>query len=115
MAEKKKVVRNEVEITLAGKVRTMRATFEALQSIEARLGNLTRIIQQVVSGDVGITLCATVTYYGLAGFGDTRLTYEEVGKAVMDMGLGKAMKPVTDFLMIAMAGVDVPLDGPAPK
>lgn len=112
-----KVIKNEVPIIIGGKERILRASFDALQGIEGRLGNVMMLISKVTSGDVGVTQCTIVVYYGLIGNGDTRgfkdgetLSIEAVGNEVLKMGIGKAMKPVSDFLTLALAGVEVPLD-----
>lgn len=101
-------MRNEVAITLAGEERTMRATFAAIRNIERDLGtNVIPLIRKMGQSDVGIGEVTTVIYRGLEAYGDTRLSHDEVGNAVMQNGITVLMGQVFEFLSKAMSGVNV--------
>lgn len=101
-------MRNEVSITLAGEERTMRATFTAIAAVEKALGrSMVAIINKVAGGDLGVTEAATIVYHGLRGNEDTRLSYEQVGEAVVEAGLGNVSAAVVGFVSIALSGVEV--------
>jgi hypothetical protein len=101
-------LRNEVTLTLAGEERTMRATFTALRSIEQALGvSIIKLIGRVASADMGLGDTATIIFHGLKGFGDTRLSLEEVGEAVLEAGRTNLIKPVMEYISKSMDGVKV--------
>lgn len=100
--------RNEVKITLAGEERTMRASFEAIFAIEAATGkSMTAIINQVADGDLSITQAATIVHHGLRGYGDSRLTFGQVGAAIVEAGLGEVSLPIVHFVQSSLNGVSV--------
>jgi len=100
--------RNEVTITLAGEERTLRASFTAIAAIEKALGkSMMAVINKVASGDLAVTEAAVIIFHGLRGFDDTRLTYEQVGEAVVTAGVTKVSLPVVEFVNIALSGVEV--------
>lgn len=106
MADK---LRNEVQITLAGQERTMRATFSAIRNIESALKmNLVPLIERYGLGDMGVTQAATIVFYGLQGFGDTRLkSVDEVGDAIVEAGLAAVAPAIVEFLNASLSGVTV--------
>lgn len=101
-------LRNEVDITLLGETRTMRATFGAIRGVERDLKtNIIPLIERMGRGDVGVEQAAVVIFHGLKGYGDTSLTLDQVGDAVMGEGLSKVLEPVVNFLAVAMQGVSL--------
>ncbi|MBY5698398.1 GTA-gp10 family protein [Rhizobium leguminosarum] len=101
-------LRNEVKITLAGEERTMRATFSAIRGIEASLGkSIIAIISQSGNGDLSITDAVTIIHYGLRGYDDKRLSLDQVGDAVMDVGFSAVSLAAIQFLSVALGGVSV--------
>jgi hypothetical protein len=99
-------LRNEVELTLGGKSRTMRMTFGAIRGVETHLKtNLIPLIGKYQAGEFGVTETATVIFYGLRGAGDEDLTLEKVGDEVMKVGLESVLLPTVEFLALAMKGV----------
>ena len=103
------VLRNEVEIELSGETRTMRASFAAIRSIESALGrSIVAVINQIgQQGDLSFTDAATIVHFGLRGYDDKRLTLEQVGDAIMGIGLAKVSVPVVEFVSLALSGVSV--------
>lgn len=101
-------LRNEVEIELAGEPRVMRATFSAIRAIEKDTGKgIVGIIQEAAGGRLSVTDIATIIYRGLGGNGDTRLTYEQVGDAVVANGIEKPSVAAVEFLMQALNGASL--------
>lgn len=100
--------KNELDITLAGQKRTMRASFEAIEAIESVTGkSISMIVASVSGNDIGVTLATDVIFQGLRGYGDTRLTRQEVGEAVIEEGIIQVGAPVLQFLLLAFRGVSV--------
>jgi hypothetical protein len=98
--------RNEVRITLAGTERVMRPTFGVMVAIERDLKKpWAQLGQMVLDGTYGINDIATIIHHGLKGFGDTRLTFEQVGEAVATEGLNEMVKPVIELISIGFQGV----------
>lgn len=106
--------RNEVSITLAGKERTMRATFRAMSDIERDLKvNWLRFAQKMAAGDIGINEMSRIIFHGLKGFGDTRsvmtdeagaLTVEDVGDALLETGMDAVAPAIIQFIQIGFHG-----------
>ena len=105
MADK---LRNEVDIEIGGEKRVMRATFVAIRRIEAELGNIVPLIEKLGQADMGVNQAAVIIHHGLqAGPQGGFKTMEEVGNAIMEVGLAEVMEPVVKFLSCAMQGVSV--------
>lgn len=101
-------MRNEVKITLAGEERTMRASFHAIRGIEAALSkSIIAIISQSGNGDLSMTDAVTIIHHGLRGYDDKRLTFDQVGDAVMEAGFSTASLAAIQFLSVALTGVSV--------
>ena len=107
-------LRNEIKLTLAGEERTMRATFEEMCAIEQKLGkSVVALMSRIANRDFGVFETATVIFHGLRGFGDTRLSFAEVGAAVMEAGVVPLASPVMEFIGTSMKGVKVGKPNPA--
>jgi hypothetical protein len=101
-------LRNEISISLAGETRIMRATFTAITAIERALGkSMTAIINQIAGGDLGVTEAAHIVFNGLRGNEDTRLSFEKVGEAIVQAGLGNVSVAVVEFVSMSLNGVSV--------
>ncbi len=102
-------LRNEMQVTLAGQERTLRASFAAIRGIERDLGrSVVSIINKVVAeGDISVSDTAVVIYYGLVGNNDTRLTLDAVGDAIVTEGFDKHALAAINFLSQALKGVAV--------
>lgn len=100
-------LRNEVEITLAGVKRTMRADFEAMVAIENELNtNIVALITKFSRMDMGVGDAAAVIFYGLKSADSLdAMTMAEVGNAVMEEGLNNVMGTAVNFLRMALQGV----------
>ena len=86
----------------------MRATFTAITALEKAIGkSMVAIINQVLDGDLSVTNAAHIVYQGLLGNDDKRLTYQQVGEAIMEGGLKSVMVPVIEFVSNSLSGVTV--------
>lgn len=99
--------RNEVSISLAGETRTLRATFTAIRAIERDLGkSIIKVVDDLgLRGDISVTDTATIIYRGLQGYGDTRLTLDQVGNALVQEGFTEKAASAAEFLRVALMGV----------
>lgn len=94
----------------------MRASFEAMCAIERALGQSTiALMNRIGNRDFGVTETATVIFHGLKGFGDTRLDFQKVGEAVMEVGIVPLAVTVMEFIGKSMNGVKVGKSEAAPK
>lgn len=103
--------RNEVSIELAGKPRVMRATFGAIRAIERDVGkSLVKVVDDLgLRGDISVSDTVTVIFYGLQAYGgDTRMTLDEVGNAVVAEGFTQKAAAAAEFLRVALMGVSTP-------
>ena len=103
------VLRNEVEIELSGEKRVMRASFAAIALIERQLGkSMTSIINKIAGGDLSVTEAVTIIHHGLRGYDDKRLSFDQVGDAVMERGMNSDISiAVVEFAQLALNGVSV--------
>ncbi|MBR2691777.1 MAG: gene transfer agent family protein [Aquamicrobium sp.] len=103
------LLRNEVEIELAGQTRTMRASFSAIRAIEKELGkSLVRLINDIgASGDFSVTDAVTIIHHGLRGYNDTRLTLDQIGDAVVVEGFQSKATAAAEFLKVALMGASL--------
>lgn len=104
MADK---LRNESTITLAGQERTMRADFQAIRGIESELKtDFVPLAMQMAQSRVGLNHLVVIIANGLKGNGDTRLSREEIGEAIMQRGILKVTREVNDFMSIALGDLE---------
>lgn len=98
-------LKDEVVIELAGQERTMKSTFTAIRGIERDLGRgLMSIVWELGSTptdsvpNISVTQVAMIIHNGLKGYGDTRMSLNEVGEAVLKGGFTNYLVPIIDFL-----------------
>lgn len=104
---------NETTIELDGEQRIMRASFTAIMNIERALGkSMTAIITKIANGDLAITEAAHIIYHGLRGNDDKRLSFEQVGEAIMERGLSEISMPVVEFVSASLNGVSLGKSNP---
>jgi hypothetical protein len=100
-------LRNEIEITLAGVKRTMRADFEAMISIETDLRmNIVVLLTKLSQMDMGLKDAEVILFHGLHAF-DSDVLRKDVGEALMKTGLNNVMGPIINFLKLALDGVSL--------
>lgn len=101
-------MRNEVQIDLGdGAPYTLRATFETIANLERDLNtNIIPLIRKFATQDIGLMQAALIVYHGLSGFGDTRLSVNQIGEKIMKVGLSSIQVKLINFLGIAMRGID---------
>lgn len=104
--------RAETEISLAGKKYKLRPTFEALCEIEDKAGvGIPGLVLQFRDKKVGYKQISAIIFGGLFGAGNSSLSFEEIGKLVMDEGINKFVLPCGLFIVGAM---NPPVDESAP-
>lgn len=100
-------LRNEVDIEIGGKVRTMRGSFSAITGIERDIGR--SMLSILARGDLSVTDIALIIQHGLKGAEDTTMTLGEIGDAILEKGYASEVVygPVMKFLEGAMNGVSL--------
>ncbi len=88
--------RGEAAIHVEGRELVLRPTFDALVRAEEELGSLFALVERAGEGQLRVTEIATLFWFCLAQPGAA--TREQVGEAVLEMGLAKAAKPLRILL-----------------
>lgn len=101
--------RGEASLPLAGSPRLLRPSFAALVAAEEELGPLFALVERAGAGQLRLAELAALFWHCL----DSRdgLSREQVGEAVMALGLAEASKPLRVLLGQILQGR---ADPPAP-
>ena len=94
--------RGEAALTIAGEERLLRPSFAALVAAEEELGPLFALVERASEGQLRLTEIAALFWHCLATPG--RTTREQVGEAVMALGLAGAAKPLRALLAQILQG-----------
>ncbi len=88
--------RGETSLTIAGESRLLRPSFTALVAAEAELGPLFALVERAGEGQLRLAEMVALFWHCL----DCRdgLTREDVGEAVLSLGLAGASKPLRTLL-----------------
>ena len=95
-------LRGEASLVVAGSPRLLRPTFQALVLAEEDLGPLFALVERAGAGQLRLGEIATLLWHCL----DQRETIsrEQVGEAVMAMGLAAAARPLRSVLQQILQG-----------
>ena len=88
--------RGEAAIHIGGREHVLRPTFDALVRAEEELGSLFALVERAGEGQLRVTEIATLFWYCLAQ--PDIATREQVGEAVLTMGLARSAKPLKALL-----------------
>ena len=88
--------RGEAAIHVGGRELVLRPTFDALVRAEEELGSLFGLVERAGEGTLRLTDIATLFWFCLAHPGAA--SREEVGEAVLAMGLAQAAGPLKQLL-----------------
>lgn len=88
--------RGEASLPLAGSPRLLRPSFAALVAAEEELGPLFALVERAGAGQLKLAELVALFWHCLADRSD--LTREELGEAVMALGLAEASKPLRVLL-----------------
>ncbi|OYX63542.1 MAG: hypothetical protein B7Y88_12795 [Sphingomonadales bacterium 32-64-17] len=94
--------RGEATLVVAGKPRLLRPSFQALVLAEEELGPLFALVERAGEGQLRLAEIAALFWHCLAEQGD--VTREQVGEAVMAMGLAAAAAPLRTILRQILQG-----------
>lgn len=89
-------LRGEAELPIDGRTHLLRPTFDALVRAEEELGSLFALAERAGAGELRLHEIAALFWHCLAG--DASVPREAVGRAVVDMGLAAAAKPLRTLL-----------------
>lgn len=89
-------LRGEASITIAGRPRLLRPSFDALVRAEEELGPLFALVERAGEGQLRLSEIAALFWHCLAERGE--LTREQVGSAVLETGLAEAARPLRALL-----------------
>jgi len=94
--------RGEATLTITGTQHLLRPTFGSLVMAEEELGSLFALVERAGAGELKLAEITALFWHCLAD--QTGLTRDDVGKAVMDMGLARASKPLRTILHQILQG-----------
>ncbi len=94
--------RGEAVIFVAGRELVLRPTFDALVRAEEELGSLFALVERAGEGKLRMAEIAALFWFCLAHPG--KATREDIGEAVLAMGLAGAAKPLTSLLSQILRG-----------
>lgn len=89
-------VRGEALLPVAGRSHLLRPTFAALVAAEDELGSLFALVERAGEGRLCLAELATLFWHCLAD--REGLTREQVGEAVLDLGLADCAGPLRTLL-----------------
>ena len=95
-------LRGETQILVEGKAILLRPSFENLVAAEEELGSLFALVERASQG--GITLSEVTGLLWHCSEAQSRPSRDEVGKAVLEMGLVEATKPIRAILAQVLQG-----------
>ena len=88
-------LRGEAALTVAGRARRLRPTFAALVAAEEELGPLFALVERAASGELRLSEMTALFWHCLD---DGGLTREELGEAVLALGLAACAAPLRALL-----------------
>ena len=88
--------RGEAALIVAGSPRLLRPSFAALVAAEDELGPLFALVERAGAGQLRLAEMAALFWHCLANRDD--LTRDDVGSAVLQLGLAEASKPLRVLL-----------------
>ena len=88
--------RGEATLVVAGSPRLLRPSFSALVAAEEELGPLFALVERAGAGQLRLAEMAALFWHCLGTPGD--LAREQVGAAVLEVGLAEASKPLRVLL-----------------
>lgn len=94
--------RGEASIVIAGRPRLLRPSFSGLVAAEEELGALFALVDRAAAGGLRLTELTALFWHCLASHDG--LTREELGEAVMRMGLAAATAPLRALLTQILQG-----------
>lgn len=94
--------RGEALLTIAGRAHVLRPSFTALVAAEEELGPLFALVERAGGGQLRLGEIASLFWHCLADRG--ALTRDEVGEAVMAVGLAGAALPLRAVLHQILQG-----------
>jgi hypothetical protein len=89
-------LRGEASLTIAGRTLLLRPTFAALVAAEEELGALLALVERAGDGRLRLSEMATLFWHCLED--RNGVTRDEVGEAVLELGLAGAATPLRTLL-----------------
>ena len=94
--ERGNALRGEAAIIVDGEARLLRPSFDALVRAEEELGPLFALVERAGAGQLRLSEIAGLFWHCLAD--RAGITREQIGEAVLTMGLAQAAKPLRVLL-----------------
>ncbi|MFU7527318.1 gene transfer agent family protein [Qipengyuania sp. ASV99] len=95
-------MRGEAELPYGERVLRLRPSFENLVAAEAELGSLFALVERASEGGITIAEITALLWHCIVD--EPRPSRENVGSAVLDLGLVAATKPVRAVLAQVLQG-----------
>lgn len=94
--------RGEATLEIKGQPRLLRPSFAALVAAEEELGPLFALVERAAAGQLRLAEMAALFWHCLTPRGD--LTREDMGEALLAVGLAEASKPLRLLLAQILQG-----------
>ncbi len=103
-------VRGEVEIVLTEHTLLLRPTFHALCTLEQVTGNgIYEIAKRFEDGRFTLTdMVSIITTATVWKTNDEILSRKQLGEAILNVGVAKLVKPISQYLLYALGGLHAP-------
>jgi hypothetical protein len=88
--------RGETSLCIQGRLRTLRPTFAALVAAEEELGPLFALVDRAASGELRLAEMVALFWHCLAD--RDGILRDDVGAAVVELGLARCAKPLRRLL-----------------
>jgi hypothetical protein len=95
-------LRGEATLAIAGRPSLLRPSFAALVAAEEELGPLFALVERAADGRLRLAEMAALFWHCLAERGET--SREQVGEAVMELGLAGCAAPLRTLLAQILQG-----------
>lgn len=96
MTKPANALRGEAELPIGGRVHLLRPSFDALVRAEDELGSLFALAERAGAGELRLAEIVALFWHCLADH--SQVHREEVGGAVVEMGIAAAAKPLRVLL-----------------
>ncbi|MEM1051853.1 MAG: gene transfer agent family protein [Pseudomonadota bacterium] len=102
MSKPANALRGEVHLGLGSQQVLLRPSFENLVAAEEEIGSLFALVERASEGSVTLSEMSTLLWHCIDA--DPRPSREQVGKAVLKLGLIETTKPVRTILAQVLQG-----------
>jgi hypothetical protein len=103
------IARGDLTVQIQDRAYTLRPTFQSLCEIEAATGKaILDLAEQMAGGKIGLSDLGHIVTFGIKAGSNIVLHKEEIGEAIVKIGLAAVLSIVSEFVNIALTGETAP-------